>query len=450
MKLKTYLPRGSSASLKFLLITFLVLIFLLPLKFIQNLISSRTNLQDSVQREIVDSWGGETYLAGPYIIIPFMEIQKFYDEEEKVYRERELRKERIQLPETLSAMVNNTTEIRSRGIYSVPVFFINMGIKGHFDLTEAARALGDKRILWDEVRLAYSMPSMRALVSLSEVQGGGEILEFAPGPSVSALLDQQIEAPWAGLTGKESSLPFQFKMELKGGRALQFLPLAKETEISLVSDWTTPSFFGAYLPLEREFGAEGTTALWRINYLSRSFPQGWTLEERDTPAPSLYNSAFGMTMMEPVTSYTKNTRTAKYGLLFLIIPFSVFFLFEAITSRRIHPIQYLIAGLGNVVFYLLLLSLSEHIGFNGAYLLSALGVIGIVTLYARSILGSGSRGWIMAPILAGCYGYLFAVLQSEDYALLLGSLGLFFLIGTMMFLTRKINWYGTDQPSANG
>ena len=150
-------------------------------------------------------------------------------------------------------------------------------------------------------------------------------------------------------------------------------------------------------------------------------------------------------MMEPVTAYTKNSRTAKYGLLFLIIPFSVFFLFEIITRRRIHPIQYLMAGLGNVVFYLLLLSLSEHLGFNAAYLLSATGVITLVTLYARSILGKGSRGWIMAPILAVCYGYLFVVLQSEDYALLLGSLGLFLLVGTVMFLTRKIDWYGKQE-----
>ena len=445
MKSKNPFPRGSSTGLKFLIVTFLVLIFLIPLLFIQKLISNRSYHQNAVQREIVNSWGGENFLAGPYLIIPFIENQKFYDEEGKVYREKELRREWIQLPETLSTAVNNTTELRSRGIYSVPVFLNDIAMEGHFDLTESVRALDDKRVLWEEVRLAYSMPSLRALSSLSEVQAGTEILEFAPGSPVSALLGQQIEASWEGLTGEETALPFRFTMELKGGNSLQFLPLAKDTEVSLVSDWPAPSFIGAYLPMEREFGAKGTTALWRINYLSRNFPQGWTVSnEQDS---SYYESAFGLTMMEPVTSYTKNTRTAKYGLLFLIIPFSVFFFFEVITSRRIHPIQYLIAGLGNVVFYLLLLSLSEHIGFNGAYLASMVGVIGLVTFYARSILGTESRGWIMAPILAVCYGYLFVVLQSEDYALLLGSLGLFVLIGMMMFLSRRINWYGTDQPA---
>lgn len=440
MKPKNFIPRGSSTGLKLLLITFLVLVFLIPLGFIRSLISERSYLRDEVQWEIVNSWGGENLLAGPYLILPYLESHRYYNEEKDSYWEEEVRKERILLPEVLEMTVANKTELRSRGIYSVPVFLSDVGLEGHFDLTEAARDLEEKEILWPEIRLAYSMPSLKALASLSEVRAGEKLLEFAPGPASSALLDQQITAPWEGLSGKEENLPFHFTLELKGGNSLRFLPLAKETEVTLTSDWTAPSFIGAYLPTEREFGDAGTTARWKINYLSRSFPQSWTLG--NDQIPYLPDSAFGLTMMEPVTSYSKNTRTAKYGLLFLIIPFSVFFLFEVITSRRIHPIQYLIAGLGNVVFYLLLLSLSEHIGFNGAYLASAAGVIALVTLYARSILGSGSRGWIMAPILAGCYGYLFVVLQSEDYALLLGSLGLFVLIGAIMFLTRKINWYG--------
>jgi len=433
-------PPGNSAGVKFFLITILVLIFLIPLGFIRSLISERSFLQQQVQEEIVDSWGGENLLAGPYLIIPYREQATWYDEETKGYLTRRVEKQLILLPETLTLHVDNQTELRSRGIYSVPVFVSRADLSGAFDLTQTAAALEGKEPLWEDVQLGYAMPEMKALSSLSEVTAGDQALDFAPGPAASALLNQHITAPWRGLEGSESELPFRFNLEIKGGRSLHFIPLAKETTVSLRTDWAAPSFEGTYLPTRREITDQGTTALWKINYLSRSFPQVWTAGEMETRR--IHQSRFGLTMMEPVTAYTKNTRTAKYGLLFLIIPFSVFFLFEVIARRRIHPIQYLMAGLGNVVFYLLLLSLSEHLGFNGAYLLSAAGVIALVTLYARSILGKGSRGWIMAPILAVCYGYLFVVLQSEDYALLLGSLGLFLLVGALMFLTRKIDWYG--------
>lgn len=433
-------PPGNSAGVKFFLITILVLVFLIPLGFIRSLISERSFLQMNVQEEIVNSWGGENILAGPYLIIPYREQVTYYDEEKRGYQTRLVEKQLILLPEVLTLDVDNRTQLRSRGIYSIPVFVSQADLSGEFDLTQTVAALEGKEPLWDDVQLAYAMPEMKALSSLSKVSAGGQALEFAPGPAGSALLDQHITAPWGGLKGGEKNLPFSFSLEIKGGRSLHFIPLAKETTVSLQTDWTAPSFEGTYLPTQRELTNQGATALWKVNYLSRSFPQIWTVGEIEVY--HIQQSRFGLTMMEPVTTYTKNSRTAKYGLLFLIIPFSVFFLFEVIVRRRIHPIQYLMAGLGNVVFYLLLLSLSEHLGFNTAYLLSAAGVIALVTLYARSILGKGSRGWIMAPILAVCYGYLFGVLQSEDYALLLGSLGLFLLVGAVMFLTRKIDWYG--------
>jgi inner membrane protein len=416
---------------------------LIPLGFIRSLISERSFLQMDVQEEIVDSWGGENLMAGPYLIRPYREQVTYFDEAKKGYQTREVEKNLILLPEAVTLNLDNLTELRSRGIYSVPVFISQADLSGHFDLTQTSTALEGKAPLWEEVQIGYAMPRMKALSSLSEVSAGGQTLEFSPGTGETALLDQHITAPWRDLTGSEKTLPFKFGLEIKGGRSMHFIPLAKETTVTLKTDWTSPSFEGAYLPTRRELTDQGTTALWKINYLSRSFPQIWTAGEMDSYR--IHQSSFGLTMMEPVTAYTKNSRTAKYGLLFLIIPFSVFFLFEVIARRRIHPIQYLMAGLGNVVFYLLLLSLSEHLGFNTAYLLSAAGVIALVTLYARSILGRGSRGWIMAPILAGCYAYLFVVLQSEDYALLLGSLGLFLLVGAVMFLTRKIDWYGKQE-----
>jgi len=441
--------QGTTAGLKFTLIAFLVLIFLIPLGFIQSLIRERSVQKEFVQQEIVESWGGRNLLAGPYLIIPYKEEIKSYDKEkEEFYISSYLHHQMIYLPESLILKVKNESELRSRGIYSVPVFMSDVEMSGHFDPSLVNEILKDYIIQWDNITIGYSLPSTKALASISPITLGDEILTFSPAPRETALLEQQITSPVSQISGTESHLSFDLSMELKGGSSLHFLPTAKDTTVSLWSDWTSPSFNGTYLPTSRELNETYTQAEWRINYLSRSFPQYWEIGSSEVPY--LLESTFGLDLMEPVTSYSKNTRTAKYGLLFLIIPFMVFFLFEVISATKIHPIQYLMAGLGNVVFYLLLLALSEHLSFNMAYLLSAAGVISLVTLYARSVLGKGSRGWIMAPILLVCYSYLFVVLQSEDYALLLGSFGLFFLVAVIMFLTRRINWYGLGKGRDGG
>ena len=269
-------PPGNSAGVKFLLIAILVLIFLIPLGFIRSLISERSFLQMDVQEEIVESWGGQNLLAGPYMIIPYREQMTYFDEEKKGYQTREVEKNLILLPEVLTLDLDNRTELRSRGIYSVPVFISQAEISGHFDLTQTSLSLEGKEPLWNEVQIGYAMPQMKSLSSLSAVTAGGRELEFSPGSGGTALMDQHITAPWRDLRGSEKSLPFKFSLEIKGGRSLHFAPLAKETTVSLKTDWTAPSFEGAYLPTRRELSDQGTTALWKINYLSRSYPQVWT------------------------------------------------------------------------------------------------------------------------------------------------------------------------------
>lgn len=438
------LPYIGSAGVKLVLVGVLLLLFIIPLEMIKDVIRMRSSRSLEVQGEIVNSWGGESLLSGAYLVVPYTQIETTTTTEgTETTIEKVLRKTEIILPDETTTIVNNTTELRYRGIYSVPVFNNEVQISGHFNLASHA-GKEERTYKWEEASLGYCMPSMRALSTISAVDVATRTLTFEPGGTAFSSYEQ-ILAPWPGLTGVESELPFNFTMDVRGGDTIMFLPLARSTTVRLTSDWSAPSFIGAFLPNTREITDAGTSAYWKVDYLSRSIPQNWTTEPSNDPA--LAENDFGVSMIDPVDAYQKITRITTRGLLFLLVPFLVFFLFEFITGRRIHPVQYFMAGLGDVIFYLLLLSLSEHIGFNLAYLISALSISVMLTLYAGAAFSSRNRGLIMAAILACYYGYYFVLLQSEDYALLLGSVGLFVSVAVMMFFTRKIDWYKSSNSA---
>jgi len=218
--------------------------------------------------------------------------------------------------------------------------------------------------------------------------------------------------------------------------------------VKLHSPWPSPSFSGSFLPAERTLGPEGFSADWYVLSLGRSYPQAWRRGEVE--AQNLLASQFGVELMVPVDTYRKALRSVKYGLLFVLLPFLIFFLFEAFTGSRVHPMQYLLVGFAVCVFYLLLLSVSEHISFDLTYLLASLATVGLISFYAGASLGSMKRGLVVAPVLAGAYAFLYAALRSEDYALLIGSLGLFAVLAAVMAVSRRLDWYrlGPSQPPA--
>ncbi|MEZ5071262.1 MAG: cell envelope integrity protein CreD [Bacteroidales bacterium] len=195
---------------------------------------------------------------------------------------------------------------------------------------------------------------------------------------------------------------------------------------------------GAFLPVpsETETGEEGFTAHWKVNYLNRSYPQHWFDKSQD-----LEESAFGVHFLIPVDHYQKTERSIKYALMFIALSFLIFFLTELLAGTRMHPIQYLLVGMALVVFYTLLISLSEHIGFGLAYLASALSTVLLVGLYIGSTSGRKKQGLMTAGLLAVLYAFLYTTLQMQDFALLLGSLGIFLVLAIIMYVSRKVNWY---------
>jgi inner membrane protein len=222
------------------------------------------------------------------------------------------------------------------------------------------------------------------------------------------------------------------------------VPLGEDSEFTLKADWPSPSFQGSYLPIESHLEEKGFDAAWKVSHLSRSIPLSWMQNESESAEKGfeISSSKFGVNFFKALDHYNMNLRTIKYMLLFIIIPFLGFFLFEIFLHKNIHPVQYLLSGAGNVVFYLLLLSFSEHTTFTVSYLIAAPAVIIMMICYSRSLLGAWSKSWIMGFIMLICYGFLYFTLQSEDWALLIGSIGAFAITALVMFLTRSVNWSG--------
>jgi inner membrane protein len=251
-----------------------------------------------------------------------------------------------------------------------------------------------------------------------------------------------IQAP-LGLSGAQD-LSFDTNLTLRGSRELSLSPLGRRTVASIQSAWPSPSFFGAFLPTERKIGVEGFEASWIVPYLARGF--GQSFETTDEALQQLLTPAFGVRFYQPVDHYQLVQRSLKYAILFVALAFLVFFVVETVSPRRLHVVHYALVGAAQVLFYLLLLSLSEHIGFARAYIAGAAATIGLTSLYAISALASKSRAGVLCLVLSLLYGLLYIILNAEDYALLIGSTLLFVALAATMFVTRKIDWYRTADP----
>jgi len=434
---------AAMTGLKLLLIGFLLLVFLIPLQMIRAQVEERSRTRTEAEEEVMGSWGGEQVVVGPMLVVPYLSHRK--DEHGKI----ETFTERAYfLPDTLAVTGDVDTQTRSRGIYEVTLYSGELAFGGTLRAPDLSGwRIPAAEILWEEAALIVELTDMRGLQERVRLRWGEREVPFAAGRGELGCYAGQMRAalPHLGREPAGAPVPFSFTLALRGGRSLSFLPVGEENTVSLSSSWPSPSFEGAFLPTERTLGPEGFQGRWQILSLARAYPQAWRQGEVDFEV--LLASRFGVRLMIPVDSYAKALRSVKYGILFVLLPFLVFFLFETFGGRRIHPMQYLLVGMAVSLFFLLLLSVSEHLGFAAAYLLAAVSTTALITVYSRAVLAAARRGgrdWVMAPVFAVGYLFLYFTLQSEDYALLIGSLGLFAVLGAVMLLTRWVNWYGRD------
>jgi len=453
---------------KAFLLVALVLMMLIPLAMIRGLINERNLTANIAESDIMEAWGSELVAAGPMLVVPGARTEEVRtvqpggaERVDTVRRPFVL----VIMPQQLDVRADFQTEIRRRGIFSVPLFSGELALSGTFNPAPALAAVAhNEELLLDQAELVIVLSSQQGIRRIERafwnngLAGQDGELFFQPGnrnlgniaahvPLARRPAGRQMEggifAALPDITGSAAS--FDISISMQGGRMVRFLPIGQQTHVTVVSDWASPSFQGSFLPLRSEISADGFNAVWDISYLSRDIPLFWRNETSNSQR-NYSGSLFGVNFFRAIDTYALNIRAVRYALLFLVVPFLALFLLEIHTKKRIHPVQYLLSGIANVIFYLLLLSLSEQMQFYTAYLIAALAVTTLLTLYSRSLLPSWGKTFYVALAVSLSYILLYAVLNAESFALLIGSIYAFVLVALVMFLTRKMDWYGIGLP----
>jgi inner membrane protein len=448
---------------KILMLVFLVLMLLIPLSMIRSTIGERNRTAKQAEANIMEAWGGELVASGPFISLPgTTTIENPIRNTDGTLRTEIIKKPFtiIIAPEQLNIETELKTEVRRRGIFSVPLFHGELRFSGTFNPAMALAALQhNEEVHFDQAELVISLSSQKGIRKIEKAVFGSSQennLMFLPGNNnliitaeISRLYDdyrfRNIQAN-SGINAavpefSNAKTPFDIVIAMQGGQLLRFLPAGRDTHVKISTDWASPSFQGSFLPGSSQITDNGFEAEWDISYLSRDIPLYWKYNNDAKTSSDYSTSLFGVNFFRAINTYSLNTRAVKYAILFLVIPFLTLFLLEVLTKKLIHPVPYLLSGIANVIFYLLLLSLSEQMQFYLAYLIAAVAVAAMLTLYSRSLLPSWNKSAYMGLVVSLSYILLYAVLNAESYALLIGSIGAFVVIGVVMYLTRKLDWY---------
>lgn len=423
-----------SVVVKLLTILVLMMLLMIPMTYISLLIHERESLHQSVVHEVSSKWANDQLVYGPVLTIPF---NKKVQEDGLI---EVVRQEAHILPTLFSVEGHMDPTSLYRGIYEVVVYNSNLSIEGNFaDLEEQLGQIIDNEILWNEAFLTIHVSDLRGIKDQMVVEWNGKVKSVTPGTQIPGLVSSGITVANIFDTPPTStSFEFSFDLQLQGSHYLGFVPLGRETLVKVTSEWEDPSFSGSFLPDFRDVNDVGFTARYKILELNRNYPQFWIGNQN---TENIKGSSFGIELLRPVDDYRKTTRSAKYALLFISLTFLTFFLAEVFNKKELHPFQYALIGLALCLFYILLLSLSEWINFNMAYLISATSIITMIGLYARSIMGRAKQVIVLVLILGLVYAFVFFTLQLQAYALLIGSVGLTIILAVTMYITRRIDWF---------
>ena len=439
--------------LKAMVVGVLALAFVVPLVMIWGVVKDRSGYRDTVTAEVARSTAQSQTLVGPLVVVRYREripgAGKGDAEEVRDGVE-------IILPDSLWIRSKAHVETRQRGIHRVPVFRATAGLTAAFTLPPGL-GVADKHRLVDAPRaeIVFGVSDPRGIRSVPEVRLDGAALEARPGAGLDWLKSGFTAAIPPDAVGHR--VPVEVSLDLLGTDRLMFVPIGAVTDVELSSDWPHPSFTGAFLPDERNVSAQGFKAHWRLSRfatgvddamahirdnMSRGVPVA--PDRGDGPLPT---TDLGVRFVQPVDVYTQSERAVKYGFLFVFLTFVAFFLFEVLRRMAIHPIQYVLCGAALALFFLLLVSLSEHLPFVGAYVVASGACVGLIAFYVGHVLRSTARGLAFGGLVGAMYGFLYVILQSEDYALLLGALLLFAALAIVMVMTRRVDWYRLSDES---
>ncbi len=428
----------NSITFKAVSIGILILLLLIPVTMVQELIRERRYANESVVNEVSSKWGYAQRLTGPIIMIPY----------KNTYWDNKVQKATQHyayfLPEELGISAQMEPEILHRSIYNVVVYQAKIKVKGHFRQPDFSELnVNPEFIDWKNACLFIGISDMRGIRNKIAFNWNKEEKEVLPGIDGSKILNSgvTVKLPLLPEAGKDANYDFNFDLTLNGSNGLSFIPVGKTTKISAASPWSAPNFDGAFLPDNRTISMNGFTADWSIFNYNRNFPQMWVDD-----SPDFESSSIDVNLILPVDHYQKSTRAVKYAIIFISLTFLTFFLVELITRKRVHTMQYLLVSIGLILFYSILLALSEQMSFSWAYLISASAIVSLITAYSYSIFKQLKQTLLMGALFCVLYVFLYVVLQLEDFALLIGSIGLFIALAVIMYASRKINWFQNREP----
>lgn len=426
---------GFDISKRVVMLGILILIMLIPLIMIGDLVYERSARRYEVENQIAGQWGGSQIVGGPVLMIPYVTRSK-YDRGDGSTGEAVTERLAYFLPDKLAIIADLDSDFRRRSLYDVLVYTSRIELSGSFapaNFSDWNIPAAD--IKWDQAQLLLSVSDISGIVSL-DVTLANRALRPTPGLTGAKFLNNVLQARASGVEAGKAQA-FVVNLSLNGSRALQFLPMGNATTIKVKSDWPDPGFIGAVLPQVRTISGEGFTAHWDTTYISRPYPGQWRASDM---SPILDGSAIGVELTQPGDVYQQSDRIVKYGLLVIGLTFATLFVVGLLTDVRAHMVQYLLVGASICIFYLLVLSLSEQVRFDLAYGIASAVDIAVVSLYVGRTVRR-HVGLIAAAVLAMVHGWMFVLLQMEDFVLLSGTIGLLLALVTVMYVTRNVDWY---------
>lgn len=452
-----------STTIKVAIVGILTLFLLIPLGMIKSLIYERMETKRSVVSEITSKWSGEQIVTGPCIVIPY--VQELIQKDNKEL----IRKNLLVLPEELNVFVDAKAEKRKRAMYDVTVYSSYVSLSGQFNLSELTKTgIKPEQTFLDEARIILGISDLKGIREAVVMQLGDHKLNFESGipienlyaeaaplmdsyyiekrnpnsyPNVStgifgAGLNVKLDS--LSLTGaNQEPISFNIPLSLNGSQGFYVVPIGKTTTTTIKADWATPSFSGGFLPTSHDVTNDGFTAQWKVIDLNRSFGQTINADNA-TAITQMGASMFGVKFIQSVDQYQQNIRSVKYAILIILLTFVIVFFVEVLKKKLVNPFQYLLVGLALVLFYSLLLSLSEVWGFNLAYIVAALMTIVLIVVHMSSILQNRKQGMFIGALLAFLYIFVFTLIQMENYALLVGSIVLFCILAVIMYYSKKL------------
>ena len=445
-------PQGffQSNTAKIIMVGLLVFILLIPLQYVKSLISERAQRQEEVVDDINQKWGGSVYFYGPILKVPYTtyEETRIVDEKTKLvtFQRTPYTEYAYFFPDELKSNINVDVDAegKKRGIYKSVVYTSKMDFKGSYTSPDfTGKDIKEEDIKWNKASMVIRTNNIKGIQGGVNIAIADKKLAFEPVAqtdkydTVASLETKTFDVK--ELIGAEKK-QFAMNIEYHGSKSLQIVPIGKQTEATMNSNWHSPSFNGSFLPKTKNAGEKSFPAEWKVSYLNRPFSQQYF-----GVLPNLDSYTFNVDFIVPVDEYQQAERTAKYGFLVIGLTFLVFFLIQTISKISIHIFQYCMIGLALIMFYTLLISITEHSSFLLGYLIAGTAVVVMITLYSISILKNIKFPLFIALSLSALYSFIYVIIQLEDYALLVGSIGLFLILAAVMYISRKIDWHGSNQ-----